>query len=467
MSTSPRQASIAQTTSSAAGQGAGEPEAPDGAGGDGRAGIEGERGIPSVNRIRSMQSRVTTVFAIALMGAIGAGLLGWYYSRALTRHQRITHTAQTASAQKAKGEMTLPPLGHFTPPRTVAATPVPSRSPTAEAPKDDAVFGSRPPIPPELLTPTAAPVTTPPTGGVPTAGAQSGQPAQKSPADLAFERRLSGPVFSTTAASGPGFSGMAGGGGSSRSDTSRGDNLTALATALSAAQTNSAASAEAGTGGASTPVDPMNALLKPTITPAVLAGVLPTQRFLLPKGAFIDCTLETAIDSTLPGLTTCVTATDVFGADGTTVLLERGSKLTGETRGEVRQGAARIFVLWTEARTPTGVVIGLASPGTDELGRSGLPGDVDRHFFERFGAAMLITLLEGTVEAAAARPSGNSVVVLNPTTSAQIPAEVLRSTINIPPTVRKQNGDRIQVLVARDLDFRSVYELRPTAAVPR
>ena len=102
--------------------------------------------------------------------------------------------------------------------------------------------------------------------------------------------------------------------------------------------------------------------------------MLPTQRLLLPKGAFIDCTLETAIDSTLPGLTTCVTATDTFSADGTVVLLERGTKLVGETRGQVQQGTARVFVLWTEARTPTGVVVPLDSPGADELGRSGLAG---------------------------------------------------------------------------------------------
>jgi len=202
------------------------------------------------------------------------------------------------------------------------------------------------------------------------------------------------------------------------------------------------------------------AALIPTVTPAVTAATLPTRRWLLPKGAFVDCTLETAIDSTLPGMTTCITALDIFGADGSVVLLERGTKLVGEVRSDVRPGQSRLFVLWNEARTPTGVVVQLASPGTDALGRAGVPGSVDTHFGERFGAAILISTIDGVIQAEAnSGGGGNGSVVINPDRSTDILTEVRQSTISIPRTVRVDAGTRLQVLVARDVDFRAVYGL--------
>jgi type IV secretion system protein VirB10 len=155
---------------------------------------------------------------------------------------------------------------------------------------------------------------------------------------------------------------------------------------------------------------------------------------------------------------------DVFSTDGTVVLLERGTKLIGETRGTVQRGAARVFVLWSEARTPTGVAVRLASPGTDALGRAGVSGDVDRHFFERFGAAILISMIDGAVQGAMRSAGDGGAVIYNPSGSREILTEVLRSTVDVPPTVRVAHGERIQVLVARDLDFRSVYRLREGVA---
>jgi type IV secretion system protein VirB10 len=133
----------------------------------------------------------------------------------------------------------------------------------------------------------------------------------------------------------------------------------------------------------------------------------------------------------------------------------------------VQHGSARLFVLWSEARTADGVVVPLSSPGTDELGRAGLAGEVDRHFWDRFGAAILISVINGAIQTAvqSSNESGGTVIV-NPSASQDVMTEVLKSTIAIRPTVTKAQGDRIQILVARDIDFRSVYELQLASARP-
>ena len=395
------------------------------------ASVAGERGIASVNRARSLQSRVSSVLAIGLMSALGVGLLTWYYANTFSRRARVQESTQAATKSRAQGEMPLPSLGPISMPRVLGSPPAPPDAPAAST-----------------WAPNPAVTGSPPYGTPPDAA--YAPPAEKSPAQRSLERRLSGPAF---AQRGQEHDGAA----EAPEADGRGATVSAGGEEVRAAQAIPAL-------GTATSDSALTGLLRPTVTPAVRAQVLPTERLLLPKGAFIDCTLEAAIDSTLPGMTTCITATDTFSVDGKVVLLERGTKLVGETRGEVQQGSARVFVLWTEARTPTGVVVPLASPGTDELGRGGLAGQVDRHFWQRFGAAILISVINGALQAAVQSSSNNGTVIVNPSASQDVMTEVLKSTVNIPPTVTKQNGDRIQVFVARDLDFRSVYELRPLAA---
>lgn len=367
--------------------------------------VRGERSTGALANAPSVQSRMSNILAIGLMSVLGLGLLTWYYANALTRQNHARQSAQAVSTQRAQGDMPLPSLGRIDPPAV------------------------EPPAPP-LAPPPLAPIPDIPLQPVPAANLYGVAPA-KTPAQLALERQLSGAVFSSQ-------------------------------TSPPIAQTGAF---PLGSGAVTAEPGELGTLLRPSVTTAVRAQVLPTQRLLLPKGAFLDCTLETAIDSTLPGMTTCVMATDTFGVDGDVVLLERGSKLVGETRGQVQQGSARVFVLWSEARTPAGVIVPLASPGADELGRSGLPGTVDRHFWERFGAATLVSVIDGAIQAVVQSSRGSSgTVIVNPSATQDVLTEVLKGTINIPPTVVKHQGDRIQVLVARDLDFRSVYELRSAAA---
>jgi type IV secretion system protein VirB10 len=397
--------------------------------------VQGERSVAQVSAKTSLQSRMSSLLAAGLMGALGLSALTWYYASTFTRRSNARAAVQTTTANRVQGEMTLPSLGRIVPPPTESV-------PATASPAESLVPAISADVPlPETRLPPTAPTAVRRTVGVQDAGQPAGSP--KTVGQLTRERRLSGTVFA-------------------REATPPSTPVAEQSAVVSSDGRPSEFSASRGE-----PDSILPALLRPATTTALQAQLLPAARFLLPKGAFIDCTLETAIDSTLPGLTTCVTAADTFSADGTVVLLERGSKLVGETRGQVQQGQARVFVLWSQARTPTGVVVSLDSPGTDELGRSGLTGQVERHFWQRFGAAMLISVVNGAVQAGvqAANHSGGAVIYA-PTTSQDIVTEVLKETVQIPPTIIKRNGDRIQVLVARDLDFRSVYELR-TSTSPR
>src|SRR6266851_7154525 len=81
--------------------------------------VPGERGIASVNRAPSMQSRISSILAVSLMSALGLGLLAWYYANTLSRYTHAIETAQSASKSKAQGEMALPSLGHIDAPRVL------------------------------------------------------------------------------------------------------------------------------------------------------------------------------------------------------------------------------------------------------------------------------------------------------------------------------------------------------------
>ena len=188
----------------------------------------------------------------------------------------------------------------------------------------------------------------------------------------------------------------------------------------------------------------------------------------LTQGAMLDCVLETRVVSTVAGMTTCHLTRDAYSASGRVVLLDRGTKLVGRYQGGMQQGEARIFVLWTRAETPGGVIVNLDSPGTGSLGEAGVGGYTDKHFWDRFGAAMLVSLVQAGTSATAARlagPAAGARIQVEGTASASndVVGKTLDSTVNMPPTLYANQGERIGIFVARDLDFRSVYRLEPEA----
>jgi type IV secretion system protein VirB10 len=180
-----------------------------------------------------------------------------------------------------------------------------------------------------------------------------------------------------------------------------------------------------------------------------------------PQGTVIPAVLETAIDSDLPGSVRAVVSSDVRGFDGTRVLIPRGSKLIGEYRSGISLGHSRAFVIWSRILTPDGVSIDIGSPGTDPLGRGGLSGETDSHFFTRFGGAMLLSVLSAGTELAASQGSGTSIVIGSTVAPAQPATDVLQKQLDIPVTVKVPQGTPLQVFVARDLDFTTAPAVSP------
>ena len=186
------------------------------------------------------------------------------------------------------------------------------------------------------------------------------------------------------------------------------------------------------------------------------------QSLSLAAGSIIGCALETAIDSSRPGLVNCVVTDDVVSDDARVTLIERGSHVLGEYRSDARLGDTRIAIIWNRLRKGDGALVDLASPAVDALGRSGIAGAVDEHWFSRIGAAVLLSIIEDGVASASASSQRSGTVVLSTTSSTDttLSQKVLDASINQAPTISIDAGKRINILVARDIDFSAVYATR-------
>lgn len=214
----------------------------------------------------------------------------------------------------------------------------------------------------------------------------------------------------------------------------------------------------------------LSASLKATPISGVSASVLPNRNFLITKGSTLDCTLKTALDSSLSGLATCQITRDIYSANGKVVLLDKGSLVTGEYAGGMKTGQNRLFLLWNRVETPSGVIIEINSPSIDPIGRTGIDGWVDNHFADRFAAAIMVSLLQDATQAGQAylqdiAGNGGTNTTTNISSTPQASTEIVKSILQqqaaIPPTLNKNQGDHIQIIIARDLDFSNIYALKP------
>jgi len=145
------------------------------------------------------------------------------------------------------------------------------------------------------------------------------------------------------------------------------------------------------------------------------------------------------------------------------VIAEAGDKLTGEQKVEVRAGQMRVFTSWTELETASGVRAKLDSLGAGAMGASGTAAWIDNHYRQRFGGAVMLSFIQDALRSAAnATQQGNHGYTVNNSEQnvESMANKALDNSINITPIAYILPGTVMTVIVARDIDFSSVFTLR-------
>lgn len=375
--------------------------------------VEGERDLSSVNKGISLQNKLTNWAVMGTACVFAAVLLYKYYANVYHEYKRSN--APTKDITRTVATTTLPPLTMPDPePVKVAATI------------------DRPEALPRLQSASSPPDVVGP--------AQTAPNPVKSLAELVRERRLKREIRF----------GMDGG-----------------PSGQAAVPVDARAEVEATT---SSSADARRAISEPSANLVHAAGSSGSRAYLLAepslmitRGRTIPCTVIPAIDTTLNGIVSCVTAADVTGADNKVTLMERGTLCIGKQGGGVVQGQRRVGIIWQRCETPLHVLVTLDSSASDSLGRPGISGIVDNHFWDRFGAAVALSLISdiGPYLVASRQRGSNNTTIAFPTISGpqEIMSEVLKSTVSIAPTITAEQGAQVLIYLADDIDFRDVYQL--------
>jgi len=204
----------------------------------------------------------------------------------------------------------------------------------------------------------------------------------------------------------------------------------------------------------------MNQVSAQTVEVATATSIGPLN-VVVAQGNLIHAILESASNSDLPGYLRASVSEPVYSEDGSQVLIPPGSRLIGQYKSGMLQGQSRIFVVWTRLITPSGISLQLGSPGVDSLGVAGMGADeIDRHFWERFGTASLLSLIgagAANVGVNGQDQNNSSSMYREAVASsfAQSADQSLQQESRIAPTLKTYQGKPIMVFVAKDLHFES------------
>ena len=195
----------------------------------------------------------------------------------------------------------------------------------------------------------------------------------------------------------------------------------------------------------------------PGVHPSRLAP--PPARTILQAGAVIPASLQTGINSDVPGLVTALVTAPVHDSlTGEYLLIPQGSRLVGAYQDGVTYGDRRLRVVWTRLILPNGWSMSLSGlEASDVTGAAGLPAEVDN----QLGRLAVASLASGALATAANAAEdddddriGPSVANAAAQEAASVGGRIVDRELQVRPTLRVPAGATVRVIVNRDLILR-------------
>lgn len=187
--------------------------------------------------------------------------------------------------------------------------------------------------------------------------------------------------------------------------------------------------------------------------------------FELKAGTIIPATMQTAINSDLPGTMLAKVRRNIYDTvSGNHLIIPQGTTLIGIYDSQISFGQSRVLIAWSRLIFPDGSSFNLEGmPGADLAGNAGLHDIVNHQYSKVFGSALLFSIFSAASQLSQPQNKTDQLSTQQIIYGAigqqisQLGAELIARNMNIQPTMRIRQGTNFNVLLTRDLVMEQPY----------
>jgi len=192
----------------------------------------------------------------------------------------------------------------------------------------------------------------------------------------------------------------------------------------------------------------------------------PRSPYQVNAGTVIPTIMAQALNSDLEGTVSALVTQDVYDSiAGQYLVIPQGARLFGFYDADVQGHVPRLHIAFKTLYFPNGYSLALSGmPGVDSTGMAGVSDQVNRHFWQRYGSAAVLSLITAGISLAtyshdgfyayspadAARYGGGQVM-------GQAVGEDLRQSVRMRPTLTVAEGYPFNVMLTQDVAFPGPY----------